>query len=76
MHKENKDDKVMYFGLGGHPGINVPLEQGKKFEDYSLCFDKAGDTKQVMFNDKCFRTGEVVDIKEFERRVLSGELNY
>lgn len=58
---ENKDEKIMYFGLGGHPGINVPLEQGKKFEDYSLCFDKAGDTRQVMFNDKCFRTGEIVE---------------
>ena len=24
------------FGLGGHPGINVPLEKGLAFEDYCL----------------------------------------
>ena len=30
----NKDDKKMYFGIGGHPGFNVPLEEGLEFEDY------------------------------------------
>ena len=28
----------MYFGLGGHPGFNVPLEAGLSFEDYCLEF--------------------------------------
>lgn len=35
----NKDDKPMYFGLGGHPGFIAPLEDGLKFEDYYLQFD-------------------------------------
>lgn len=35
---ENLDDKTMYMGLGGHPGINVPLEQELRFEDYRLDF--------------------------------------
>lgn len=35
---ENKGTDVMYFGLGGHPGFRLPLEEGKCFEDYSITF--------------------------------------
>ena len=35
---ENLDGKTMYFGLGGHPGFNVPLAPGRSFEDYRLRF--------------------------------------
>ena len=35
---ENLDEKTMFFGLGGHPGFNVPLVPGKSFEDYRLRF--------------------------------------
>lgn len=34
----NKGDNTMYFGLGGHPGFIVPLEEGLKFDDYFLEF--------------------------------------
>lgn len=37
-HVENKGGETMYFGLGGHPGFRLPLEEGKRFEDYSLTF--------------------------------------
>lgn len=29
----NLSDKMMYFGIGGHPGFRVPLENGLDFED-------------------------------------------
>lgn len=35
---ENRDGRVMRFGLGAHPGFNVPLEAGKAFTDYRLTF--------------------------------------
>lgn len=28
----NKEKKVMYFGVGGHPGFQVPIEQDLSFE--------------------------------------------
>ena len=34
----NRDTRPMYFGLGGHPGFNVPLAEGLRFEDYRLRF--------------------------------------
>lgn len=56
----NKDDKIMYFGVGGHPGFNVPLEEGLEFEDYYLEFDTEEDAERVGFSEDCFVTGNNV----------------
>ena len=50
----------MYFGLGGHPGFNVPLAPGKKFEDYRLRFAENCEPYRVGFNADCFVTHEDV----------------
>lgn len=55
---ENRDQKTMYFAVGGHPGINLPLEEGLKFEDYYLKFGSS-DLKRVEFSKDCFVTGEL-----------------
>ena len=36
----NNDTRTMYFGYGGHPGFNVPMSEGLKFEDYYLEFEE------------------------------------
>lgn len=53
---ENRDEKRMYFALGGHPGINVPLEDGLRFEDYALDFGACAP-QRVEFTPDCFVTG-------------------
>ena len=55
---ENRDEKTMYFGLGGHPGFNAPLVPGKKFEDYRLRFEPVCQPRHVGFNEACFVTGD------------------
>lgn len=71
----NNDEKTMYFGVGGHPGFNVPLEEGKKFEDYELVFNAASENgeseneskcRRVIFTKDCFVTGkkEAFPLKE------------
>ncbi len=55
---ENRGDDIMYFGLGSHPGFNVPLEEGISFEDYSIEFPNQNNIKQRIFSDDCFDTGE------------------
>lgn len=55
---ENRDEKPMYFGLGGHPGFNVPLSRGKRFEDYRLRFGEVTPCQQVLFTPDCFVVGE------------------
>ena len=37
---ENTDQEPIFFGLGGHPAFRVPIEEGEKFEDYQLEFEK------------------------------------
>lgn len=55
----NDDEKTMYFGVGGHPGFNVPFEKDTCFEDYYLEFASAADLKRVGFSADCFVTGEL-----------------
>jgi len=55
---KNLDEKPMYFGLGGHPGFNVPLEKGKRFEDYRLRFAQPCSPVRVSFSEDCFVCGE------------------
>jgi galactose mutarotase-like enzyme len=55
---ENRDEKAMHFGLGGHPGFNVPLVPNKRFEDYRLRFGESCQPRHVGFNEACFVTGE------------------
>ena len=55
---ENRDEKPMIFGLGGHPGFNVPLEAGRTFEDYRLRFGAPCDPVRVGFTPNCFVSGE------------------
>ena len=57
----NDDEKTMYFGIGEHPGFNVPFERGASFEDYYLEFDSVRDAKRVGFSEDCFVTGKLTD---------------
>lgn len=47
---ENIDNQEIYFNIGGHPGINCPLNQNEKFEDYSIHFEKS----------ECFKSPKVM----------------
>lgn len=55
-HVINTGSKVMHFGLGGHPGFRVPLEEGLAFEDYELYFEQPA--QHLLVSDGCLMTGE------------------
>lgn len=57
-HVENKDDKTMYFGIGGHPGFIVPIEENLEFEDYLIDFGEGAAPIRVGMSEDCFVTGE------------------
>lgn len=67
---ENKDDKTMYFGIGGHPGFFVPLEEGLAFEDYYLEFGKECQPERVSFSADCFVQGEPVPFPLEKNKIL------
>lgn len=58
---ENLDNKKMYFGIGGHPGINLPLEAHLEFEDYRLSFEENISPKRVVFGKTKLYDGYMID---------------
>lgn len=53
---KNRDKKTMYFGIGGHPGFQVPMEDGSCFEDYTLDFGENAELIQLILSEDCFVT--------------------
>ncbi len=58
----NNGNEDMYFAVGGHPGFNVPLADGK-FEDYYLEFEDGKNAKTIYMSDTCFITDRVDEFK-------------
>lgn len=48
---ENRDEKTMYFAMGGHPGIRVPLAGNCCFEDYRLRFAVKSHPERVVLDE-------------------------
>lgn len=53
----NVGEETMYFGLGAHPGFNVPF-LGGKFEDYCIEFDKPCKPLKLELSPSCFISGK------------------
>ncbi|MFR8873765.1 MAG: aldose 1-epimerase family protein [Oscillospiraceae bacterium] len=47
---ENRSEAPLYCGMGGHPGFQVPLEDGLQFEDYELTFPEPCTPRRVLFS--------------------------
>lgn len=56
----DQDERTMYFGLGGHPGFNVPLADGLRFEDYRLRFGRPCEPVRIGFTEDCYLSGQDV----------------
>ena len=57
---ENLDDKTLSFGIGGHPGFNVPLVPGESFEDYKLIFGHPCKPDRIGFTEDVYLSGRDV----------------
>ena len=53
----NHDEKTLPFGVGGHPGFNVPLLPTERFEDYKLIFTQACQPDRVGFTSAVYLSG-------------------
>lgn len=59
MDLENLDEKMMYYSMGSHPGIVLPLREGAPLEEHCVVYPKAEDVHQVMIDDDGMFTGEL-----------------
>ncbi len=62
----NKDDKTMYFGVGGHPGFLLDGD----YNDYYLEFNEKCKPIRVGFNEKCFLNGLDKDFPLINDQIL------
>ena len=56
-HVENKSDVTMPFGIGGHPGFKVPVDENERFEDYYLEFSLECQPDRVGFTPAVYLSG-------------------
>ncbi len=55
---ENTGDDTLPFGLGGHPGFNIPLEPGTDFTDYYVEFAENAPARKLILTETCFMTDD------------------
>lgn len=67
---ENRDEKMLYFGLGGHPGFNVPLTPKESFTDYRLRFSAPCAPRRIGFTEACFLDGTDAPFRLEDGRLL------
>ncbi len=48
---KNLSDELMPFGVGGHPGIKLPLNENEHFEDYFIEFSQSSAPYRVGFSE-------------------------
>lgn len=72
----NTGTELLPFGLGGHPGFKIPLEEGRSFEEYYLEFPRACDADRILFGPDCLVSGvrERYPLEEGRRLRLRHEL--
>ncbi len=54
---ENRSQRTMPFGLGGHPGFRVPFAEGTEYSDYFLKFSVPCRPDRVGFTPEVFLSG-------------------
>lgn len=53
----NRDGRELSFGLGGHPGFRVPLDEGTVFSDYALRFSRPCAPERIGFAEDVLLSG-------------------
>lgn len=66
----NRGSEDMYYGIGGHPGIALPFEEGSVFEDYYIDFGKTSYPARITFSDAGFVDGRRDNFSLRENRYL------
>ena len=70
MHVVNRDEKDLIFGVGFHPGFNVPLDGQGAFSDYCLEFDEPAEVRSFVMSPTCFMTPASTKLPLVDGKVL------
>ena len=67
---QNLGGKAMPFAIGGHPGFNVPLTKGLRFEDYYLEFSEEAAPKRTESTPSNLLNGNFLDYPLKKGRII------
>lgn len=70
LYVENTGKKDLPFSLGGHPGFNLPLENGLKAEDHYVDFGKTKNLQYQICSPEKYCTGKTADFPLEDDRIL------
>lgn len=72
----NCSQETMYFGIGGHPGFRVPVEEDLEFSDYYLEFGGVSCPDRIIHTPACFVSGtnKAFPLEEGRRIDLSHDM--
>ncbi|MBB5395807.1 aldose 1-epimerase family protein [Mucilaginibacter sp. AK015] len=65
----NRDDKPVYFSVGGHPAFNVPFNAGETFEDYYLEFEVQEKLASHLLNKDGLFSGETQPVSTQNKKL-------
>ena len=66
----NDSPDTMYFGIGGHPGFRVPLDERLTFSDYCLEFSGMSFPERIGHTPACFLSGIDKEFPLEDHRIL------
>lgn len=58
----NKDDKPIYFCIGGHPAFATQLNAGEKYEDYYIQFENKETSPRYLINENGLFDGRTAPV--------------
>ncbi len=65
----NKDDKTIYFQLGGHPAFAVPFNANEKYEDYFIEFAATENSARHYIDANGFFDGRTETVLDNSNRI-------
>lgn len=66
----NSGNEDLLFSVGGHPGFNLPLQEGLEFSEHYVEFKKAKKVEKLVMSDTCYNTGKTVPFELKDDKIL------
>lgn len=67
----NTGENTLPFNIGGHPGFNIPLDKGARFNDHYLKFSKKANTKAIVLTPLCYYSGKDEEYKLYKDKIIN-----
>ncbi len=68
FYVKNKDEEILPFSMGGHPGFSIPFENGLTLDDHYIEFNQSKERKQYELAPTFLLSGNLVDFNMIDNK--------